>query len=60
MRIRHERLAVTMFGWALAHVLKAGFVVHHRVHLLVTGVEDLRSQSIAQSTIAEKSNYSKL
>ena len=48
VRVRGERLAVAVLGRALAHILQAGLVVHGRVHLLVAGVEDLRSQPVAQ------------
>lgn len=56
VHVRHEGFAEAMLGWALAHVLNAGLVVHHRVHLLVAGDKDLRLEPTAQSAIGRIGN----
>ena len=53
VNVSHERLAVTVLGRALAHVLKARLVVHGRIDFLVTGIEDLGSEAIAQPARSE-------
>jgi len=41
VRVRHERLAIAVLSWALTHVLKTGFKVHRRIHLLMARIKDL-------------------
>lgn len=56
VHVRHEGLAIAVLGRALAHILEAGLVVHHRIHLLVAGIENLRPQPVAESARREREN----